>query len=66
MRSLAKAQTARSGNNVVAAGDADQLADPSNAGDERLVPFFEVHAWMAGQKRSRLPHPLDMVSSSSA
>src|SRR5258708_7792525 len=44
------------GKHVIAAGDADQLADPSNAGDERLVPFFKVDAWTARQERSRLPH----------
>src|SRR6202011_6059883 len=48
------------GEHVVAAGDADQFADPSNAGDERFVPFFEVDAWTAGQESGRLPHPLDM------
>src|SRR5712675_2706706 len=48
------------GKHVLAAGDADQLADPSDAGDERLIPFFEVHAWTAGQESSRLPHLRDM------
>src|SRR6202011_3690345 len=48
------------GEHVVAAGDADQFADPSNAGDERLVPFFEVDARTAGQESRRLPHTLDM------
>src|SRR5277367_2010581 len=34
---------------IVAAGDADQLADPTNSRDERLVPFLEIDARTAGQ-----------------
>ena len=37
------------GEHVVAAGDADQLADPANACDQRFVPFFEVDARAAAQ-----------------
>src|SRR5258707_6830140 len=48
------------GKHVVAAGNADQLADPANAGDERLVPFFEVDARTARQEGCRLSHEFDM------
>ncbi len=45
---------------IIAAGDTDQFAYPANSGNERLVPFLEIHAWPTRQQRRRLPHALDM------
>src|SRR5690606_36352993 len=36
---------------VVAAGDADELGDPADSGDRRLVPFLEVDPGPARQRR---------------
>ncbi len=36
---------------VVAAGDADQLGDPADAGDQRIVPLLEIDARAARQLR---------------
>src|SRR5580704_1882245 len=33
------------GENVDAAGDLDEFRDPSNSGDQRLVPFLEEYPW---------------------
>ncbi len=31
--------------NIRAAGDLDQLGDPADAGDQRIVPFLEIDLW---------------------
>jgi hypothetical protein len=33
------------GEDVDAPGDLDELRDPPNSGDQRLVPFFEEYLW---------------------
>ena len=38
----------------IAAGDLDQLIDPANAGDERVVPLFKQHARTKRKTRCRL------------
>ena len=38
------------GEDVLASRDANQLADPLDAADARIVPFFEVHARAAPWK----------------
>ena len=45
------------GKAVLAAGDINQFGDPADAGDQRLVPFLEVHprsAWQAQRSLARL------------
>jgi hypothetical protein len=37
------------GEDVDAAGDLDELRDPSNSGDQRIVPFLEEYSWPARQ-----------------
>src|SRR5262245_9197653 len=40
---------------VDAAGDFDELGDPADAGDHRLVPFLEIDPGMAGKAGGALP-----------
>jgi hypothetical protein len=44
------------GKAVVAAGEADELADPADGRDLRLVPLLEVDARPAGQRRRGASH----------
>ncbi len=48
------------GKAVLAAGDLDQLADPADARDQRLVPFLEVDARTPRQSRGRCAGRLDI------
>src|SRR5439155_20985461 len=43
-----------------AAGDCDELLDPSNAGDERLVPLLEEHAQPPWEMRRGIPNPIEI------
>src|SRR6185312_2345948 len=47
------------GKTVFAACDADQLGDPADARDQRLVPFLEIHARAARQGARALARRLD-------
>ena len=53
MRSRPSGHRRKLGKAVLAARDLDQLADPADAGDLRLVPFLEVDARPARQPRRR-------------
>src|SRR3989442_899284 len=46
---------------VTAAGDLDQLGDPADAGDERIVPLLEVDARAVGPHRRILPDLVHLV-----
>ena len=54
MRSLAELRVAKLGKDRIAAGDLDQLLDPPDAGDQRVVPFLEVDT-RARRQCARLP-----------
>ena len=53
------------GEHVVAAGDADQLGDPADAADRRLVPFLEVDARAATAMRAAAASTAAMWASAS-
>src|SRR5208282_4102518 len=46
---------------IVAAGDADQLADPADTGDQGFVPFLEVNARTAREQGGLEPYAFDML-----
>src|SRR2546427_8990012 len=46
---------------VTAAGDLDQLGDPADAGDERIVPLLEVDALAVGPHRRIIPDLVHLV-----